>query len=154
MSTTHRWVLLNGFLHFPLGNQYLHTAENNLLLFNADDGTESEILSNATLVSFYEYHILLPSKQLQFEHFSFIYSYMFLSISAFFFRQQTHYNSSEIILSPDRKFALLRYSYEKVPVTAYFLFCFISFILVEKFQVLYNIDSLGPFDILGLGKCF
>ncbi|XP_028602922.2 dipeptidyl peptidase 4 isoform X1 [Podarcis muralis] len=62
-------------LQWVSGNQYLHTAENNLLLFNADDGTESEILSNATL---------------------------------------THYNSSEIILSPDRKFALLRYSYEKV----------------------------------------
>nr|BAN82157.1 dipeptidyl peptidase IV [Ovophis okinavensis] len=57
------------------GHEYVYTNQNNVVLYNIDDGRESIILSNDTLDSF---------------------------------------NSSQAILSPDRKFALLQYNYEKV----------------------------------------
>uniref|UniRef100_A0A098LWW7 Dipeptidyl peptidase 4 n=1 Tax=Opheodrys aestivus TaxID=186591 RepID=A0A098LWW7_9SAUR len=57
------------------GHEYVYRNQNNVFLYNIDDGKESMILSNDTL---------------------------------------DNYNSSEAILSPDKKFALLRYNYEKV----------------------------------------
>ncbi|XP_070587751.1 dipeptidyl peptidase 4 [Erythrolamprus reginae] len=57
------------------GHEYVYTNQNNVFLYNIDDGKDSLILSNSTL---------------------------------------DNHNSSEAILSPDRKFALLRYNYEKV----------------------------------------
>ncbi|XP_058047673.1 dipeptidyl peptidase 4 [Ahaetulla prasina] len=57
------------------GHEYVYKNQNNVFLYNIDDGKESMIISNNTLDS---------------------------------------YNSSEAILSPDKKFALLRYDYEKV----------------------------------------
>ncbi|XP_013915628.1 PREDICTED: dipeptidyl peptidase 4 [Thamnophis sirtalis] len=57
------------------GHEYVYTNQNNVFLYNIDDGKASIILSNDTLDNF---------------------------------------NSSEAILSPDKKFALLRYNYEKV----------------------------------------
>ncbi|XP_032066703.1 dipeptidyl peptidase 4 [Thamnophis elegans] len=57
------------------GHEYVYTNQNNVFLYNIDDGKTPIILSNDTLDNF---------------------------------------NSSEAILSPDKKFALLRYNYEKV----------------------------------------
>ncbi|KAL7991685.1 hypothetical protein Chor_015941 [Crotalus horridus] len=62
-------------LRWMSGHEYVYTNQNNVFLYDIDDGRESIILSNDTLDSF---------------------------------------NSSQAILSPDRKFALLQYSYEKV----------------------------------------
>uniref|UniRef100_A0A098LYK4 Dipeptidyl peptidase 4 n=1 Tax=Pantherophis guttatus TaxID=94885 RepID=A0A098LYK4_PANGU len=56
-------------------HEYVYKNQNDVFLYNIDDGKESLILSNDTLDT---------------------------------------YNSSEAILSPDKKFALLRYNYEKV----------------------------------------
>ncbi|KAM6459177.1 dipeptidyl peptidase 4 [Liasis olivaceus] len=62
-------------LQWVSGYEYVHTNQNNVFLYNVDNGTESIILPNSTLAE---------------------------------------YNSSEAILSPDKKFALLRHDYEKV----------------------------------------
>ncbi|KAJ6660797.1 hypothetical protein lerEdw1_017423 [Lerista edwardsae] len=77
-------------LRWISGNQYLQTRQSNILLVNVDDGTESKIFLNDTLVSFHKYCMFQPLK-----------------------RPETT-NTTEAILSADQKFALLRYSYEKV----------------------------------------
>uniref|UniRef100_A0A6J0U405 Dipeptidyl peptidase 4 n=1 Tax=Pogona vitticeps TaxID=103695 RepID=A0A6J0U405_9SAUR len=62
-------------LQWISGNQYIHTRQNNILLINAEDGSETTIIGNTSLAS---------------------------------------YNSTEAIVSPDQKYALLRYNYVKV----------------------------------------
>ncbi|KAJ7345708.1 hypothetical protein JRQ81_001658 [Phrynocephalus forsythii] len=62
-------------LQWTSGHQYIHIRQNNVLLINAENGSETTILDNMTLAS---------------------------------------YNSTEVIMSPDQKYALLRYNYVKV----------------------------------------
>lgn len=120
------------FLPF-LGHEYVYKNQNDVFLYNIDDGKEFKILSNDTLVRFFTTTSSVQKSSVL--NISFL-THNVLLLICFLYLQDT-YNSSEAILSPDKKFALLQYNYEKVAMILYFYPLGI-FVLIKIVLIFYN----------------